>query len=108
MPRKYVLMGEHGPYPSIVPGKFGGHRKQKIYGRLDCPAALRAIARGGYVDNRVFFQDERSAIACGYCPCAVCLPVEYRSWKKRKQAVEIENKTRRSVAGSLDRPSNQD
>ena len=30
-------------------GTLGGHRGTRIYGRLDCPAALRAIARGGYV-----------------------------------------------------------
>ena len=40
-------------------GTLGGHRATKIFGRLDCPAALRAIARGGYVSQRVFFFDER-------------------------------------------------
>ena len=39
-------------------GTIGGHRGTKIYGRLDCPSALRAIARGGYVKYRVFFADE--------------------------------------------------
>ena len=53
----------------------------KIYGRLDCPSALRAIARGGYVRYRVFFADELTAIAAGYRPCAVCCPDRYRAWK---------------------------
>jgi methylphosphotriester-DNA--protein-cysteine methyltransferase len=68
-------------YESAVPGKLGGHRKTKIYGRLDCPGALRAIARGGYVANRVFFRDAKAACAAGFRPCAVCMPLEYRKWK---------------------------
>jgi methylphosphotriester-DNA--protein-cysteine methyltransferase len=62
---------------------LGGHRGTRIYGRLDCPAALRAIARGGYVRHRVLFRDEPQAIAQGYRPCAVCLPEKYRAWKAR-------------------------
>ena len=34
----------------------GRTSRGKIYGRLDCRAALQAIARGGYVNNRVFFR----------------------------------------------------
>jgi methylphosphotriester-DNA--protein-cysteine methyltransferase len=44
---------------------------------------LRAIARGGYVKNRVFFLSERDARAAGYRPCAVCMPEKYRAWKNR-------------------------
>lgn len=62
-------------------GTLGGNRRLRIYGRLDCPSALRAIARGGYVRHRVFFADEAEAVAAGYRPCAVCLPEEYRKWK---------------------------
>jgi methylphosphotriester-DNA--protein-cysteine methyltransferase len=65
-------------------GTLGGHRGTRLYGRLDCPAALRAIARGGYVNQRVFFRDERQARAAGFRPCAVCLPQKYRAWKNRK------------------------
>jgi methylphosphotriester-DNA--protein-cysteine methyltransferase len=54
-----------------------------VYGRLDCRAALRAIAAGGYVRHRVFFADEATAVAAGYRPCAVCLPDAYRAWKQR-------------------------
>lgn len=66
-------------------GILGGHRGSRIYGRLDCPAAVRAIARGGYVAHRVFFLDERHARAAGYRPCSVCLPEKYRAWKARKK-----------------------
>ena len=63
-----------------VRGLFGGNRRLKIYGRLDCPSAVRALARG-YAARRVFFADEATAIAAGYRPCAVCMPAEYRRWK---------------------------
>ncbi|WP_019203189.1 Ada metal-binding domain-containing protein [Tsukamurella sp. 1534] len=69
------------PYRSAVPGAWGGHRRGGLYGRLDCPAALRALARGGYVADRVFFADEQTAIAAGYRPCAVCCRAEYLVWK---------------------------
>lgn len=70
---------------STRPGKFGGHRRSKIYGRLECRAALQAIARGGYVKHRVFFADEATAIAAGYRPCAVCLPAQYARWKAAQE-----------------------
>lgn len=80
----YTLVDCHGrPYASTTPGRLGGHRRNKLYGRLDCPSALRAIAAGGYRTERVFFADEYVAVAAGYRPCAVCLPEEYRRWKGR-------------------------
>jgi hypothetical protein len=85
--RTYTLLGAgRRAYRSAVPGQFGGHRKSRIYGRLDCPSARRAIARGGYVAHRVFFADEPAAIAAGYRPCAVCLPGAYAAWLTRDSA----------------------
>lgn len=79
---RYLLLGyDPKTYRSARPGILGGHRASRIYGRLDCPAALRAISRGGYVKNRVFFADEPAAIAAGYRPCGVCLTDKYRTWK---------------------------
>ena len=79
----YTLIGVDGlPYASPVPGTIGGHRRGRLYGRLDCPAALRALANGGYVRERVFFLDVATARAAGYRPCAVCLPTEYAAWKR--------------------------
>ncbi len=78
----YRLIGADGrPYLSDQPGTLGGHRKLKGYGRLDCPSALRWIAKGHYVRHRVFFADEATAIAAGYRPCARCMPEAYRLWK---------------------------
>ncbi|MFI0816010.1 Ada metal-binding domain-containing protein [Streptomyces sp. NPDC021098] len=83
--RPRTLIGPDGvPYRSATPGRLGGHRGMRLYGRLDCPSALRAIARGHYVKHRVFFADEATAVAAGYRPCAVCLPREYARWKADK------------------------
>jgi len=77
----FTLTGSDGErYESSTPGQLGGHRRGKLYGRLDCPSALRAIARGGYVAHRVFFADQQTAVAAGYRPCAVCLPQQYAAW----------------------------
>jgi hypothetical protein len=78
----YKLIGPDGKeVASTAPGTLGGHRKNKLYGRLDCPSALRWLAKGHIVAHRVFFADEATAIAAGYRPCAVCLPEQYRAWK---------------------------
>ncbi|HKH93650.1 MAG TPA: Ada metal-binding domain-containing protein [Gemmatimonadaceae bacterium] len=78
---RYLLTRADGTTaPSAVAGRFGGNRASRIYGRLDCPSAIRALARG-YAKRRVFFADEATAIAAGYRPCAVCMPEAYRQWK---------------------------
>ncbi|PFH11062.1 metal binding Ada-like protein [Collimonas sp. PA-H2] len=83
--RTWQLTGADGKhYDSTRPGSLGGHRRSRIYGRLDCRAALQAIARGGYVANRVFFLNQADAEAAGYRPCAVCLSQEYAVWKANK------------------------
>ncbi|HEY2508682.1 MAG TPA: Ada metal-binding domain-containing protein [Streptosporangiaceae bacterium] len=80
----YVLIGADGkPYRSMRKGTIGGHRPTRIFGRLDCPAALRAIARGGYVTHRVFFADRATAMQAGYRPCAVCMRDAYQAWRGR-------------------------
>jgi hypothetical protein len=46
--RAWPLIDAQGhEYQSEVPGILGGHKGRKLYGRLDCRAALSAIARGG-------------------------------------------------------------
>jgi len=79
--RVFTLIDANGTrYLSATKGTLGGHRRSKIYGRLDCPTALRAIARGGYRLHRVFFADADTAISAGYRPCAACMPAAYRDW----------------------------
>ena len=78
----YRLIGADGKeYLSETKGTLGGHRRNRIYGSLDCAGAKRWIAKGHYVKQRVFFADEATAIAAGYRPCANCLPEKYRAWK---------------------------
>ena len=85
MTKLYTLINKNNkPYISDIPGKLGGHKGLKIYGRLDCPSALKHIAKGQYVKYRVFFADEETAIAAIYRPCAVCMKEEYNRWKNNR------------------------
>lgn len=81
----YTLIGRDGkPFLSPEKGKFGGNRSTKVYGRMDCPAALRALSldsRDVYIKNRVFFPDEATALAAGFRPCGTCLRERYKQWK---------------------------
>ena len=71
----FTLIGADGrPYVSDQPGTLGGHRRTKIYGRLDCAGALSWIAKGYYVKHRVFFLDAETARAAGYRACKRCRP----------------------------------
>ncbi len=80
--KTYTLIGADGkPYQSATKGTLGGYKPKKIYGRLDCPSALRWIAKGHYITHRVFFADEATAIAAGYRPCKICRPERYHADK---------------------------
>lgn len=82
MPKLYRLTGADGrEYLSETPGTLGGNR-DGIYGRFDCPAALRALRQGQtYRKKPVFFADEPTAIAAGLRPCGTCMRDEYRAWR---------------------------
>jgi methylphosphotriester-DNA--protein-cysteine methyltransferase len=102
MSQTWILVDSNGKsYVSAQPGTLGGHRRSRIYGRLNCPAALRAIARGGYVTHRVFFLTEEHAQAAGYRPCAVCMPMAYANWKAQQDDVP-ESRARLSGRGKRD------
>ena len=80
--KTYKLLAADGStYESIKPGTVGGHRRLRIYGRLDCRSAISHLVRGDYARHRVFFADEAAAIAAGFRPCARCLSERYRIWK---------------------------
>ena len=79
-------------YESKIPGTYGGHKKLKIYGKMDCPSALRWIKKGYYVNERVFFLDEETAINAGYRPCSICMPQEYGEWKTKEHVKRLEQK----------------
>ncbi|HEY1978441.1 MAG TPA: Ada metal-binding domain-containing protein [Xanthobacteraceae bacterium] len=88
MAKTYLLLGADGrSYASPTKGLFGGHKRAKSYGRLDCPSALRAITRGRtYQQHRVFFADEGSAIAAGFRPCGTCMREAYKKWREAGRA----------------------
>jgi hypothetical protein len=101
--RTWTLLDAHRrPYQSPVPGTLGGHRGARIYGTLDCPGALRHIARGGYVRNRVFFLDEAAAIAAGFRPCYACMRERYDEWKTDPAAFSGKRETT-AMAQTVDR-----
>jgi len=82
----YFLQDENDhTYISFDKAPLGGHKKLRIYGRLDCPSAHRYLVKGQYVQHRVFFRDETTAIAAGYRPCGVCMKEEYKNWKQNNQ-----------------------
>jgi methylphosphotriester-DNA--protein-cysteine methyltransferase len=83
----YTLIGRDGVrYRADAPGTLGGNRASRIYGRLDCPSALRAVAGSErYARSRVFFADEETAIAAGYRPCHSCMRDAYFAWKAARE-----------------------
>lgn len=82
MGKNYRLLGPDGLiYQSPFPGALGGYRKNRIYGRLDCPSANAALRKGGYAKHRVFFASEEDAIHAGYRPCGKCMREDYKKWK---------------------------
>jgi len=83
--KTYTLIGTDGrPFASEAKGTLGGHKGLRIFGRLDCPNALRWIAKGHYVKHRVFFADRATAEAAGYRPCGCCMKEEYERWKAQQ------------------------
>lgn len=72
-------------YISKIPGTIGGHKKLKIYGKFDCPSALKYIEKGMYVNNRVFFDNIEIAEKAGYRPCGKCMKKEYNEWKNKSK-----------------------
>ena len=81
MTKIYRLFGSDGKtYESSIPGELGGNSKDKIYGKLTCPAANAALAKG-YASHRVFFASEKEAIAAAYRPCGRCMREQYAKWK---------------------------
>lgn len=55
---------------------FGGNKKLKIYGKLNCKSGKRMKRK-----NCVFFQSKKEALQNNYRPCGHCLRVAYKKWK---------------------------
>lgn len=86
--KMYKLIGkDKKEYLSEEKGLLGGHSGTKIYGRMDCPVALRCLKgsdRDIYIEHRVFFKDEETALTAGYRPCGICMKSHYLLWKQGK------------------------
>ncbi len=54
---------------------FGGNKKLKIYGTLQCKSGKRLKK-----ENRVFFASENEAIENGFRPCGHCMKTKYKKW----------------------------
>lgn len=83
MSKQYKLTDANGNiYLSDTPGEYGGNGKMKIYGCLDCGTALASMRRfpGEYQKHRVFFADEKTALAAGFRPCENCLRSKYKEY----------------------------
>jgi hypothetical protein len=71
--KEYTLLdADRKPHRSSTPGQFGGHRKTKIYGRLNCRAALRAaplaaLPGQGFGHSRRAPSAETSPSGCCHC-----------------------------------------
>ena len=80
----YRLLGPDGFYFSEEPGTLGG----RVYGTMDCPAALAALRKtpDSYKKRRVFFADERTALAAGFRPCGRCLREKMKEYTADPQA----------------------
>lgn len=94
--KQYKLLGPDGKvFLSETPGTLGGNSKLKIYGRLDCPSALSTIRRfpGSYEKVRVFFPDEKTALAAGYRPCGRCLREQYQEYMNDEQTYKAKFST---------------
>lgn len=83
MSKQYKLTDVNGNiYLSNTPGEYGGNNKLKVYGRLDCGTAIASMRRfpGEYQKHRVFFVDEKTALAAGFRPCGNCLRAKYKEY----------------------------
>ena len=73
-------------FESSEPGTLGGHKGHKVFGSLDCGSAKSWIARGHYIDQRVFFADKETAVEAGYRPCGHCMKGDFSEWKANPAA----------------------
>lgn len=78
MPKPYKVIRHGGVVKTKRPGKYAGSKRQKIFGRLDCPSGKRLLKK----ENRVFFADWEDAIEAGFRPCLHCKPHKIKRGEK--------------------------
>lgn len=55
---------------------FGGNKKLKIYGTLQCTSGKRMKR-----ENRIFFASKNEAKQNDFRPCGHCMKEQYQKWK---------------------------
>jgi len=83
MGKKYKLTDANGnTYLFDTLGEYGGNSKLKPYGSLDCGTALTSMRcfPSEYQKHRVFFADEKNALAAVFRSCGNCLRVKYKEY----------------------------
>ncbi len=55
---------------------FGGNKKLKIYGTLQCTSGKRMKR-----ENRIFFASKNEAKQNNFRPCGHCMKEQYQKWK---------------------------
>jgi len=84
--KKYLILKEGKLIKSDVPGTLAGHKKLKIFGRLDCLSGMRMKK-----ENRIFFHSMKDAIKQGYRPCKKCKPMNDEDFKLYRKLIPFEN-----------------
>lgn len=76
---KHVEINDAALYAGIKNQKicFGGNKKLKIYGTLQCKSGKRMKKQ-----NRFFFVSQNEAIKHGYHPCGNCMIERYKTWNE--------------------------
>ena len=73
---RHIMINDSEMLKAIKSGliRYGGHRKQRIYGTLICQSGKRMKRQ-----NRVFFKNRKDAINNGYRPCGNCMNESYKN-----------------------------
>ncbi|MFX0095834.1 MAG: Ada metal-binding domain-containing protein [Candidatus Hodarchaeota archaeon] len=77
--KKFKILKDGKIIESPILGKYAGHKRLKIFGRLDCWSGKRMKK-----SNRVFFHTLEDAIIQGFRPCKNCRPLDEQIFEKMK------------------------
>ncbi|MEI6731349.1 MAG: Ada metal-binding domain-containing protein [archaeon] len=78
----YKILKKGKIVESEIPGKYGGYKPRKIFGRLDCKSGMRMKK-----ENRVFFHTLEDAVMEGYRPCGNCRPLDEKEFERIRHFV---------------------
>lgn len=78
-------MTKEGFIYSNKEGRYVGHKKLKVFGKINCKSTENAIE-----PNIVKFHEVKDAIELGYRPCKVCHPMDYYDFLKCKELTSYE------------------